>query len=66
MMKIDLYVPEWANWMVKDSDGWWYFYERKPYILAYVESWYADYGKVSIAYQDENGDGWRDSLCMVC
>lgn len=25
-------APEWANWLAMDSDGAWYWYEKKPYI----------------------------------
>ena len=29
-MKVEIVVPEWANWMAQDKSGEWCFYENKP------------------------------------
>lgn len=56
-------APEWATWMAQDKDGYWLWYEFKPY--KGNEEWFKNKnnsGRVSIAYP--SFEGWDNTLEM--
>lgn len=67
IMKVEseFIVPDWVNWMAKDADGEWWYYQNKPYRLSYY--WEEDNeGSGEFAYNDPSGgDGWEDSLTEI-
>lgn len=50
-------APEWANWLAMDSDGEWYWFQRRPHADLYA--WIADDGEVEFA---SSSIGWRKRL----
>jgi len=50
-------APEWANWLAKDEDGCWYWFEFKP--SADDNFWSNDGKRYELASRDR---GWRESL----
>lgn len=32
-------APEWAQWLARDSNGLWYWYEMEPYVVDDLETW---------------------------
>lgn len=60
-------LPDWANWMAKDGNGEWYFFEDKPISFSgvWVNVWINRYER-EYAYTDpDGGDGWRESLTKI-
>lgn len=51
-------APEWAQWLAVDSDGYWYWYEKKPESETEDCMWVDDGGKVERAFLED----WRLSL----
>lgn len=51
-MKIttEVVIPEDATWIAQDSDGAWYWYEVKPYIVTGDSWWRAKTGRSVEAY----------------
>ncbi len=54
-------APEWANWLAKDHDGVWYWYEDKPFAYEGTQIWDSGEGKFlqtdPVLYSD-----WKESL----
>lgn len=38
-MKLKTRIPDWANWIAQNKDGWWYAYEREPIIGQFGNAW---------------------------
>jgi hypothetical protein len=51
-------APEWANWLARDEDGTWGWFENEPRIR-FNDGWYSDSGRYLTV---ENYDYWRDTL----
>lgn len=43
-------LPEWANWLSRDGDGWLYAYEYKPYKSPEYGSWLPSQGNEECVY----------------
>jgi len=56
------YAPDWANWLMQDADGTWWWTERRPPELdVHDESWGTGgggYDKAEAVYLPT----WQDSL----
>jgi len=51
-------APEWANYLVMDSEGWWWWFEFKPSTNG-NGGWFEDYGKVEFSNIESC---WIDSM----
>lgn len=51
-------APDWANWLAKDADGTWYFYENRPNRLIDVWEIPGKFQGISLA----PSAGWENSL----
>ena len=60
-MKVELVVPEWANWMAQDRSGMWYFYQTKPKYVSLFGGWYHE-GEFDFAYKSEPPKDWTQEL----
>jgi len=50
-------APEWAQWLAKDKDGTWYWYEYQP-IVAHGQWYMTEDGR----WEAVITDSWNDSL----
>lgn len=51
-------APEWAQFVARDEDGEWWWYEHKP-IVEYFRYWLPSTGRTEIA---AHGNDWQHSL----
>lgn len=38
-------APDWAQWLVKDVDDYWYWYESKPAWVDHISGWQVKSGR---------------------
>ena len=57
-------APEWANWLAKDSSGYWVWFEEKPILMR--ENWWSPRSRTEICVSKENiiSHDWRETLEM--
>lgn len=53
-------APEWANYLARDEDGGWYWYENNP--VAGCDEWDENGGKLSKAGFSLEDINWQDTL----
>lgn len=51
-------APSWANWLARDKDGNWFWYESTPEVIAQI--WHSRYGRVEVAARKETL--WTETL----
>lgn len=55
-------APEWAMWLAQDGDGFWCWFQKKPYLPEGLRDWLWNNGtEYEIAGLDKAGE-WRKSL----
>ena len=54
-------APPWANYLARDADGRWYWYEIKPFADIFSR-WLPTSGMSELAYKPPEYDTWHKSL----
>ncbi|MDH5545698.1 MAG: hypothetical protein OEZ43_08900 [Gammaproteobacteria bacterium] len=61
---INSLVPDWANWVAQDEDGYWWAFEAEPHIADI--SWYEnEVGRCIRLIQTESISHWRETLFTI-
>jgi len=55
-------APSWANWLAMDSDGFWYWYENRPFAGNKIFRGDGTFVNVSEDQELVISDNWKESL----
>lgn len=61
-MKVEIEIPEWANWMAQDEDGKWYCFVNKPKPRGVI---WNDGGFALMLYRGKPSPDWREELYKI-
>ena len=61
--KKDSVLPDWVNWIAKDSNGVWWGYSVEP--LRNDSGWYENEVGDYIRLREDDSDGWQTSLRKI-